>query len=144
MPLAGALVGASDAIAADWTAYTPTYGGITIGNATVVARYLQVQQLVFVRFHMTVGSTTSFSAAVLTVSCPVTPSADYLIGDAVGSIYLLDSSVGITSRRSGTCGLTPSVFFFLDQDAGGTVAQTVPWTWATSDILSFNACYESA
>lgn len=138
----GDLAVASDVVG-DWATYTPTYAGITAGNAVVTARYVQVQNLVHVRFRLVAGTTTSFSATTLTVSVPVAVAADYAVGDAIGAGYALDNSAGSASRTRLAALLSPSAVFFLSGEATGTVTNLVPWTWATSDVLSFTATYES-
>lgn len=145
MPFAGEFLLASDVPQDAWTVYVPTYTGITIGNAAVVAKYMLVGKLVHARFSLTAGSTTTFSATTLLVSLPVTESSDYITGDPFGPVYMLDSSVGSASRRGGTACRTGSNVFFLDDSiAGGTVTNLVPWTWATGDILAFVLTYEAA
>lgn len=67
----GTLVGAATTdISGAWTAYVPTYTNLTIGNATVVARYMQIGKTVHVRIDITGGTTTSATGAV-SISLPV-------------------------------------------------------------------------
>jgi hypothetical protein len=47
-----------------WTAYTPSNSNITIGNGTEVAEYLAISDIIFVRYLLTFGSTTSITGNV--------------------------------------------------------------------------------
>lgn len=121
-----------------WSTWSPTYTGITIGNATVVARYQQYGKTIFGDFLMTVGSTTTFSATTLAVSLPVTP---HDAGAALGVAMFLDASpvartIGIAFESSGAASFLTS--------AGSLVTNTVPQTWAVSDSLRFEFKYEAA
>lgn len=123
-----------------WTlSWTPTYTGITaIGNATVVARYTRIGKTVYGTYLLTVGSTTTFGAASLTISLPVTAHDSNVV---LGSALFLDASpvartIGVAFESSGTVSFLTS--------AGSIVSNTVPQTWAVSDQLRFNFQYEAA
>lgn len=125
-----------------WTAYTPTLGGITIGNGTVSAYYAVVGKTTHVRVKITAGTTTSFSAVALTVSLPVAASAAGYDQVPMGTAYLLDASIGSASRTPAVAVQSGNAAFFVTPS--GTVSNTVPWTWTTSDQLNFTATYEAA
>lgn len=59
-----------DGMQAAWTAYTPTYTNITIGNAVVMARYSRIGKNILVRFDITGGTTSSASGAI-SIGLPV-------------------------------------------------------------------------
>ena len=44
-----------------WTTWTPTLTGITLGNGTMIARYAQVDKIVYVFWRIVGGSTTTWS-----------------------------------------------------------------------------------
>lgn len=46
-----------------WQSWTPTFGNLTIGNATVTAKYTQIGKTVLFRIHIILGSTTSVGSA---------------------------------------------------------------------------------
>lgn len=54
-----------------WQAWTPSYAGLTVGNGTVGARYVRIGNLVHCEWRIVWGSTSSATAAVITVSMPV-------------------------------------------------------------------------
>lgn len=62
---AGALKAASEA----WSTYTPTLTNFTLGNGTLVARYLQVGKWLLYRLDV-VGGTTSSASGAVTVPLP--------------------------------------------------------------------------
>lgn len=128
-----------------WPTWSPTYAGWSIGNAVVVSKYTQTGRLTTAKFSAVMGSTTTFSGTML-VSLPVPPAADYIQLVALGAASFLDASVGSTSRRGGTAVHSSGSVFFLSDDITGaqTVTNLVPWTWTTSDVLTFTAVYESA
>lgn len=125
--------------------YTPTLSGITIGNGTLDFRYRQVDQEVFLRGAFVAGSTTTFTAAsTLSFSLPVA-ALGYATGHAIGQAWLLDSSVGSSSRLAAIVCITgSSVFFVSAKDTSATVTDTAPWTWANGDQIYFSAQYEAA
>lgn len=128
----------------DWASEGITYSGITVGNGTETAAYAHVGAFVVCRFRLVFGSTTSFSSTPQ-VDLPVAPHGAYAQHDAIGVCFMYDSSVGSGTRQGGTVVHNSSnVFFCSDSAAGQTVIASVPFTWATGDILSFTAVYEAA
>ena len=129
--------------------YTPTLGGITIGNGTVVGSFTRVNKLVYGSVTVTLGSTSSITTTV-TFSLPVT-AATNSAGLFIGNGYYFDASssetfVG-TSFRSNATTLTPFVFFDFS-GAGyvvrGIINATAPVAFGTGDSLAYQFCYEAA
>lgn len=117
-----------------WTSYTPSWTNLTIGNATQSCKYIQAGKIVHAQIYMTWGSTTSASGFFYP-SLPVT-AANSIQVNAAG--FLFDNSGAVWNACVFVAGnyiLTPS---------SGRVSATVPWTWATSDIVSINVTYEAA
>jgi hypothetical protein len=133
------------AVSEPLTAYVPTYTGITIGNATVLAAYQQTGKWVRGHVKITFGGTSSFSATTLLVTLPVAADANWAANCPVGSAFLLDGSVGSATRTIATPITSSSTaVFFVTNATGGTVTNLVPWTWASTDILAFNFEYEAS
>lgn len=124
-----------------WTAYTPALMNITIGNGTVRARYQQVGKTVTGEVLITAGSTTTFSAATLSVSLPVAP-LNASVNDCIGSAFAVNGSSG--TRNIGIVAVTAGSAFFVGPAAGNTWTSTVPFTWGTTATLSFSFMYEAA
>lgn len=129
----------------DWTTWTPTYSGFTIGNATVTARYQQIGKLVNVYLKIVWGSTTSFTSFPA-FSLPVSSAnTAYTTGNA----YLQDTGTGSTA---GAIYIeTSSVFQFVAYGASGSFANnaffssnTVPFTWTNTDQMVATFTYEAA
>ncbi|MFI9344918.1 hypothetical protein ACIG0D_27185 [Streptomyces sp. NPDC052773] len=60
---------------AAWTSYTPTWTSSTapsLGNGTLVGRYMKIGRTVFVVIHLTTGSTTTYGSGSYNWSLPVT------------------------------------------------------------------------
>lgn len=127
---------ASDA----WTSYTPTWTNLTIGNGTTSGAYQKIGRIVHYYGIITWGSTTS-SSDVFRASLPVTAKTT----TEKGSIHILDSSTGIF--YVGICHkpATTTLEFYANnttQALAGNYA--TPFTWTTSDSLSWSITYESA
>lgn len=134
-----------------YTDYTPvwTSNGTApaIGNGTAQGRYLKIGTLVHYVGSVTFGSTSTFGTGVYFFSLPVTRATNE-INRVNGVIDGVDSSA--SARLLGIAETTTSASTFSMVYAAtwlGTqtnVGQTSPWTWATSDMISWNLIYESA
>ena len=130
------------AIGDPWTTYVPTYTGISaIGNAVVSAKYLQAGKLVIGEVKITMGSTTTFAAATLSISTPTT--AIVAPNQAIGSAFLYDSSAS-AFRTGVVISQTAGATAIVVDNAAGAATNLIPWTWATSDIVTFAFTYEAA
>jgi hypothetical protein len=128
-----------------WTTWTPTLSDITVGNGTVSAAYKQIGKTVFWEFRLVFGSTTSVTGGNSFLNLPVTGKrivSKSMVGqmiDANGSIY---PSIGYWIGESG--------FYFGVINASGTygtltqMSSTVPFTWTTSDSITYSGVYEAA
>jgi len=125
-----------------WTAYTPTLGGWTLGNGTLSGSYIQAGKLIHFRIIFTVGSTTTISGAP-NFSIPA---AALTLGAngrrPVGTIDLFDTSGSAHRHYFGVLTTTTAVAPVLHD--GTAISPTVPWTWATGDIIEISGTYEAA
>ena len=76
-----------------WTAYTPTYGGITLGSggaaATSTAKYAEVNGIVFLSGSLTFGSGTSISGNVsITVPTGLTAASMNKLANGMNMTFL--------------------------------------------------------
>lgn len=134
-----AIGGASGAFT--FSAYTPTYTSLTIGNGTVTARYGQSGKFVTVNWRLVWGSTTSFTSTLPTISLPVTASSV----NAVGSAYFLDAA---TLEQIGVCRPTTTTTLSMILPQNGTYgasqpSASFPWTWTTNDEIRLSITYEA-
>ncbi len=131
-----------------WTTWSPTYGNMTIGNGTVVSRFVEVGNLVVAEFDFLLGSTSSVGTSP-TVSSPVTATTSYGNGNhIVATASLLEDGV---IRYMGQVRMTnTTTFFIFAQDASAThlksagITATVPFIWGTNDRITFTAILEKA
>lgn len=124
-----------------WTTWTPTMTGLTQGNGTLVARYIQVGKIVnfFIRF--TFGSTSSITG--LNFTLPVTPSQTRF------PIYGLAEDTGVNSfplyaevdSATAYCGSMAAGGTYVN---GGGFSGTIPFTWGNTDVFYYTGSYEVA
>ncbi|MGA1556921.1 MAG: hypothetical protein ACO4AY_12845 [Ilumatobacteraceae bacterium] len=122
----------------DFTTYTPTFTGLTVGDGTLFAAYAPVNELVFLQVAITFGSTTAISGS-LTCSYPFTADDTFRDGTGGQCTFRDDDTAtnyfGVPTPSSGT------IFNIRALDASGTyvkhtnISGTIPFTWATSDRL---------
>jgi hypothetical protein len=142
--MAGILVPSASGIS-DYTTFTPTYAGITVGNGTNSGRYLRIGKLVHVLTDFTFGSTSSASGN-LELILPFT--AQSSIRTYIGSAYILDT--GINSYTGLVAKVSTTNARLEVQTAGGTytnnnaATNTVPFTWGTGDLFYTSYFYEVA
>lgn len=128
-----------------WTSYTPTIAGWAIGDGTLACAYQKVGRMVTVRVSVTVGASTTFGAA-LTVSTPFTAVTgaeqwgDGSLFDTSGSVW---APAMVRLQSAGTSFQVYSLTSVTQMNNTG-LTSTVPWTWATGDVVRFSMTYESA
>ena len=140
---AGQILGAADMNAiATWTAFTPSFTGVTAGTgASNTGQYCLVNKVLFIRLRYTLGTGGSFTNPVLTLPASKvatgsptsfwTNSLQAVLVDNVVNSYPLAVNLGSTTTIN-----------FYAQTASGTyltyttsVSATVPFTSGTSDFL---------
>jgi len=128
--------------------YTPTWTGTgtpAIGNGTLTGRYTKIGRLVNATLYLVGGSTTTWGTAGavwrfgLPFACAndvVQPIGIGIAKDAsVSYFYTIPVAVDLTSLST--------VRGYNANPAGeaGTITSSAPFTWATSDTLSFTITY---
>ena len=132
-----------------WLTWTPSHTNLTVGNGTVVARFVQLGELVIAFYHLTFGSTSSMGTSPR-ISMPVVEADSVAaFNQPLGNVWLVDDSSGANNfgflRHRTTADFEPMVITTGSTYAGATsLTSAVPFTWATADILSFEAVYEAA
>jgi hypothetical protein len=127
------------------TTYTPTLTNLTLGNGTMSANYVRVQNYVWGQIKLNFGSTTVMGSTP-TFSLPVTGAT--VLGDITSHVYLLDSGVAfyLASALTSTTAITPiavnTAGTYLTNSSNFTA--TVPFTWATNDFISISFSYRTA
>lgn len=133
-----------------WQSWTPTWTNLTVGNATVVAKYKQTGKTVDFRVNLIFGSTSSISGSVA-LTLPVTALAYGNTGTGafplVGIVRYEDIGVngyaGVIDMNSTTTirPLVPNASAtFLTLNA---TTSTIPFTWGTGDEMTLTGSYEA-
>lgn len=131
-----------------WQTYSPTLTNITIGNGTVIARYVQVGKLIMARVSIVLGSTSAMGSTPQ-ISLPVTAHAGYLAGaESYGNVQLLHTASFVAPGLSLVVDTNNVQAFAVI--ASGTYAEyqqitsLIPFTWGAGDALYFYLVYEAA
>ena len=135
----------------NYTAYTPTFNGLSIGNGTVTSAYCRVNKFVHYWGRLVFGTTTSVSGVTyftLPVDCDATQSLDTT---SFGNMYFYDLSASVVYPADGVSGASNASRAYMSalvtSGAYSTkinIGATVPFTWATGDIITWNFYYEAA
>ena len=139
----------TNAILADLTiigqaaqSYTPTTTGITLGNGTISARVNQVNKWVDFQIIFTFGSTSAITAVPTFTLPTVGQGAGWTTTDCsanhAGARYPI-AAIATTSSV-----LTIQTWPATAGNAWINLSSTVPFTWATNDVLIINGRYEAA
>jgi len=120
------------AIPGAWTAYTPTWTNLTVGNGTVDARYTQVGKTFTAKVKIIFGSTTTITG-IFYPSMPVTIYSPTEVGTAIG----FDTSAVMWAAG----GFLVSNYIVINSIRA---TATAPWTWAVGDILWITITGEAA
>ena len=126
-----------------WNTYTPTFTNVTVGNGSLVARYIQLGKAVHMHVRLTLGSTSAVSGIPI-ISLPVATVSARLhtgFGNATNGTnnYPVETRYGSTT--------TTQAYVF---NAAGTFLERTningvsPFTWASGHIFDFNLTYEAA
>lgn len=128
--------------------WTPTLGGMSKGNGTVTASYIQVGKLVFCRFLFTLGTTSTVTGDA-SITLPVTANSIYasasqhlggsIVFQAGGGTYYGVVQIASTTQA-----------FFEAQLASGTyvtiqnLGAAIPNTWASTNWMAGEFWFEAA
>ena len=129
-----------------WTTYTPTLTNWTLGNGSITARYVRVQNFVMVTCDITTGSTTNVTGTGMQISLPVT-AASARANAPLGPVWFFDGSNQYFGQVGGVS--TTSVMFNV-MNAGGTyvgisyTSASVPFTWNATRSVYLTFVYEGS
>jgi hypothetical protein len=121
-----------------WTAFTPAWTNVTVGNGTQSAFYSVINKILFVRLRLTFGSTTSFGDPVeltLPNSYVADTNSQVLLGSSTQNDTGVASYVG-TNFLISTTKIRPSVILVTGTySVVNFINATRPHTWSNTDIL---------
>ena len=144
------------AVQTTYTAYTPTISGWTPGNGVVTrAVYSAPGKLVNAQGYWTFGSTSSVpaSSTFITTLPTAVPAVSLASAQIYGTCTFFDVSAGV--QVTGLCRLqsqTEMYFYWQDPETAPLATRleswntstTLPFTFATGDIISWNITYQAA
>ena len=132
---------------APWLSYTPSWTSSgtapALGNGTITGKYKQIGKTVFVRVHLSLGSTSTTGTGNWRFTLPIAASSS---DGVVMPATFLDNGVNWYTGTV-TCaydGSTSYVVPLTSASPSTAVTTAVPFTWATADALTFNGSYEAA
>lgn len=132
-----------DVTAGLWTAWTPTWSGVTLGNGTSSGRYQLTPGGLVVRAQLSLGSSSSVSGQVTLVLPEAVVTS---LNVPRGTAQVIDASAS-NRRYLGACLLTSATTLIGLVDTGGggaPISTNVPVTLASGDSITFEAYLERA
>ena len=149
-----AKVAIGNTILGRYISYTPTFpSGLTLGNGVVTSEYCRVNEFVHYWGRVVWGTTTSINNFGLQVSLPVSHDSNFssTTGMYTGFANFRDASTGVphigvirpieTFPNIASLACQNIVSTYL---AAATVQTAVPFTWTTSDIITWSMYYQAA
>ena len=134
-----------------YTAYTPTFAVIVVGDGTLAAQYCRVNNFVHAFGSLTFGSTTTIAVnATMTLPVNTVSTENGASGSILGGVTYYDASAFIAYR--GTIdgrGANSNCDFRVNNtsgtyETGVSPTAAIPMTWATGDIIRWNIFYKAA
>lgn len=129
-----------------YTAFTPTWTNLTIGNGVNDFKAARVNNFVHIHGKMTFGTTTSITATGVSMSLPYNAIAASV--EVNGGATFQDTG---TNTFWGFCRIasTTTVAFEVYNTGGAyatsnNISPTTPHVWASTDIIYVNFIYEAA
>lgn len=124
------------------TTFVPTWTNLTVGNGVLnICSYQRIGRTIHnykVRF--TFGTTTAVTGAI-TVSTPFAAEGNVTEYECCQNVIAYDSSA-VQRHPMYTASVSTTSFKF--RFGGADTSSTVPFTWATGDIIFFSITYEAA
>ena len=146
-----AKVAIGNTVLGTYTAYTPTFTNLTVGNGTLAAQYCTVNKFVHTFGSLTFGSTTAFTGTALFSLPVVTVAAEMgATGMAFGfATYINSATSSVVKGTANAYGSTTNLVLWVATTSGTYEGQTnptasIPHTWATGDIIRWNIMYKAA
>ena len=130
--------------------FTPSITNFTLGNGSADGTFVRVNKLLYFRVRVVFGSTTSFTAGVKDLTYPVDAAnantfdglnilAHYYDSSATGLVFNQPViCIGATTLRIGANDVSATYSSFTD------LSSTIPFTWATGDIINILGTYQVA
>lgn len=129
-----------------WQSYTPVWTAATtnpvLNNGTLTGKYCQIGKLVFVKFRLVIGSTTTLGSGDWSISLPLGPSASHANLETFFSCPSL--CAGAYRHDIGTFPSGASTFLMIGVAAGSFYKSTIPAAWVSGNFINSEFFYELA
>ncbi len=121
-----------------WATWTPSFGGFSLGNGSVVARYQKIGKLVNASFGITLGTTSSMTSrfyfTMPSSSANIRPCSSY--ANLAGAPFATPTQAFL--GVSGNLCYVDAINTAGTYAAGTAFGSTVPFTWITgSEVVVF-------
>ena len=133
-----------------YTAYTPTFTNLTVGNGTLAAQFCRVNKFIHAFGSFTFGSTSSMgSIPVMTFPVNAVNTENGAQGSILGGVTYYDASAFNTYRGTVDGRAASSNCAFWVNNTTGTYetgtypTASIPFTWTTGDIIRWNIFYKA-
>ena len=142
-----AKVAIGNTVLGNYTAYTPTFYNLTVGDGVVSGAYARVNDFVHVYGLINFGSTTSVTGAV-SIVFPVNHSLS-ITAFSYGFVQLRDASTGVFYPGGTRYNGTQSSAFATSHGITGSntflnvITATVPFTFDVNDAITWNLYYKA-
>ena len=131
-----------------WTNYTPTWSASptppAIGNGTIVGRYKELDGTTLaISIVVTMGTTTTFGSGGWTFTLPAGQTAT--ARTQVFAALCTDVSAVVlhsATARVSSGGTTIDAIIAADGSGSRVVSNTIPFTWASTDVLVISGIIE--
>lgn len=143
----GAEITAIETALKSFTAFSPSWTNLTVGNGTNAGYYTNDGGWVNGYMFLTFGSTTSISGSV-SVNLPVNTHGAILSYSIIGEVVLQDTGsgwyVGKFIQSSSSAGTLIVVNASASYSGMSALSSTVPFTWTTNDQILVTFRYKAA
>ena len=146
-----AKVAIGNTVLGTYQAYTPTFTNLTVGDGTLAAQYCTVNKFVHAFGSFTFGATSSMgSIPVMTFPVNAVNTENGALGMILGGVTYYDVSALLTYRGTvdGRAASSNCAFWVNNTSATYETATSptasIPFTWATGDIIRWNIFYKAA
>ena len=132
-----------------YTAFTPTFFNLTVGNAVIESAYCRVNNFVHYYGTIALGTTSSVTGSVV-LTLPINCASVFSNQPTqFGFAGFRDVSAGVNLFGAGNRNDASSIVFAVTNVAGTysttqNVNATVPFIWTTSDTFFWNLYYKAA
>jgi hypothetical protein len=129
---------------AEWTAYTPTFGGVTVGNGTTSFFYNRIGKTVFVKGKFTLQSTSAITGSI-SVSFPFTARNNIAVFSINGNVMFFNNSVILQGQSYyGSSSVNLQALVLSGGYVTGTpTSSSVPFTWLNGHSFSVEFVFEA-